>query len=327
MFFAHSLEGQDRDAWQPLAEHLEAVSRLTSLRAEKFGAARLGAIVGLLHDLGKYAQAFQDYIAGIGPSRDHATAGAQEIQQLAAPSGADRIAALIGAYCIAGHHGGLPNWSRDRALSERLKKQLPELNPVWRDELAPVAHGLFSTNFKWDGAADRAAFQLAMLGRMLFSCLVDADYRDTERFYAEAEGGSVDCDWPVLAAIIESLIARFDLYMAGMATRGGDALLALLRADILAHARGSLGGPDGLAMDEQDNLAIAHAGLGTVWIFDRLGEPLYRVRSCQGLATTNLAYGGPDNKNLYITESETGCVLVARIPVAGRVMASHQPSC
>lgn len=77
-------------------------------------------------------------------------------------------------------------------------------------------------------------------------------------------------------------------------------------------------------MNEQDNLAIVHAGLGTVWIFSRLGEPLYRVRSCQGLATTNVAYGGSDNKNLYITESESGCVLVARVPVAGRLMESHR---
>jgi gluconolactonase len=37
-----------------------------------------------------------------------------------------------------------------------------------------------------------------------------------------------------------------------------------------------------------------------------------------------VAYGGSDNKNLYITESESGCVLVARVPVAGRLMESHR---
>ena len=63
--------------------HLQQVSRLASLRAKKFGAARLGGLIGLLHDLGKYAPAFQDYIAGRGPSPDHATAGAREIQRLA----------------------------------------------------------------------------------------------------------------------------------------------------------------------------------------------------------------------------------------------------
>jgi gluconolactonase len=117
-----------------------------------------------------------------------------------------------------------------------------------------------------------------------------------------------------VAATRGNAIWRIPLMPDGTASKVG----------IFIQLSGSLGGPDGLAMDEQDNLAIAHAGLGTVWIFSRLGEPLYRIRSCQGLATTNVAYGGPDNKNLYITESESGCVLVARLPVAGRVMASHR---
>lgn len=77
-------------------------------------------------------------------------------------------------------------------------------------------------------------------------------------------------------------------------------------------------------MDMEDNLAIAHAGLGTVWLFNRIGEPVYRIRSCEGLATTNLAYASPDNRNLYITESESGCVLVAKLPTRGRSMVSHR---
>jgi CRISPR-associated endonuclease Cas3-HD len=108
MFFAHSIEGRDREAWQPLAEHLHQVARLTSLRADKFGAGRLGAVIGLLHDLGKYSREFQDYISGQGPSPDHATAGARELPKHAADAGPDRFAALIGTYCIAGHHSGLP---------------------------------------------------------------------------------------------------------------------------------------------------------------------------------------------------------------------------
>jgi gluconolactonase len=95
------------------------------------------------------------------------------------------------------------------------------------------------------------------------------------------------------------------------------------KVGIFVQLSGSLGGPDGLAMDQDDNLAIAHAGLGSVWIFSRTGEPLYRVRSCEGLTTTNVAYGGQDNKTLYITESESGTILQARLPVAGRWMASH----
>ena len=96
------------------------------------------------------------------------------------------------------------------------------------------------------------------------------------------------------------------------------------KVGIFVQLSGSLGGPDGLAMDQEDNLVVAHAGLGTVWVFSRLGEPLYRIRSCEGLTTTNVAYGGPANKSLYITESESGCILVARLPVPGRLMYSHQ---
>jgi gluconolactonase len=82
-------------------------------------------------------------------------------------------------------------------------------------------------------------------------------------------------------------------------------------------------GPDGMAMDEQDNLAVCHVGFGTVWLFSRLGEPLFRIKSCAGLGTTNCAYGGAGRKSLFITESSTGSVLRAELPVAGRAMFSH----
>lgn len=122
--------------------------------------------------------------------------------------------------------------------------------------------------------------------------------------------------------------AEHILYVA--ATRGNCIWRVPLMPDgsaskvgIFVQLSGGLGGPDGLAMDEADNLVVAHAGLGTVWVFSRLGEPLYRIRSCTGLATTNVAYGGPDWKSLYITESETGTILTARLPVAGRPLMSH----
>lgn len=82
-------------------------------------------------------------------------------------------------------------------------------------------------------------------------------------------------------------------------------------------------GPDGLALDEAGNLAVVHAGAGTTWVFSRIGEPLYRIRSNAGIRTTNAAYGGPDRKTLYITESEQGAILRVQLPVAGRAMYSH----
>lgn len=89
-----------------------------------------------------------------------------------------------------------------------------------------------------------------------------------------------------------------------------------------AHLMGG-SGPDGLAMDSQGNLVVCHAGGGSVWIFNPIGEPLYRVKSCRGLFPTNIAYGGPENRTVYITESDTGTILRAELPVPGRTMYSH----
>lgn len=85
---------------------------------------------------------------------------------------------------------------------------------------------------------------------------------------------------------------------------------------------GGLSGPDGLALDLEGGLIVAHAGMA-VWRFDRLGQPTHCIHPCTGLFCTNLAFGGPENKSLFITESESGCVLRAELPVAGRAMFSH----
>jgi gluconolactonase len=87
---------------------------------------------------------------------------------------------------------------------------------------------------------------------------------------------------------------------------------------------GGSAGPDGIASDVTGGLAVAHCGLGSIWIFSKLGEPVYRLRSCAGLSTTNIAYGGADNKTLFITESDTGSVLMAKLPEAGLEMFGRE---
>ncbi len=82
-------------------------------------------------------------------------------------------------------------------------------------------------------------------------------------------------------------------------------------------------GPDGMAADEAGNILVCHVGFGAIWVFGPAGEPLYRINSCKGPAITNCAYGGPDNRTLYITESASGCVLTAEMPVPGRMLFSH----
>jgi gluconolactonase len=81
-------------------------------------------------------------------------------------------------------------------------------------------------------------------------------------------------------------------------------------------------GPDGLAIDEEGNLAVAHVGLGVIWLFSARGEPMLRIETCAGHHTTNVAYGGKDRRTLFITESTTGSILTAAMPVPGMTMFS-----
>jgi len=83
------------------------------------------------------------------------------------------------------------------------------------------------------------------------------------------------------------------------------------------------GGPDGIAVDSEGGLAVAHPLLGAVWLFDRKGQPTLRVNLCSGVLGTNVAYGGPDGRRLYITEAETGTIQVADMPINGSAMFSH----
>ena len=95
------------------------------------------------------------------------------------------------------------------------------------------------------------------------------------------------------------------------------------KVGIFLQLSGGHGGPDGMALDADGGLLVCHAGDGSVWHFDPMGEPKHRIRSRRGLNTTNLAFGGPDNKSLFITESMSGTILRAELADAGKVMYSH----
>ena len=76
-------------------------------------------------------------------------------------------------------------------------------------------------------------------------------------------------------------------------------------------------GPDGLAMDQAGNLAIANPGLGYVWLLNHRAEPIGIWSSPCGLSLTNIAFGDADRKTLYCTESQSGSILKIRMPEAG----------
>ncbi len=96
--------------------------------------------------------------------------------------------------------------------------------------------------------------------------------------------------------------------------------------DVLITDQGQTG-PDGLAMDDAGNLAIAHSGSGSVWLVNPEGEAIVQVKGPAGAFITNIAYGfdsdGKADDILYMTESHHGAVLRATMPHRGRRMVAQ----
>ncbi|EXI62048.1 CRISPR-associated protein Cas3 [Mannheimia granulomatis] len=190
IYYAHSTQNNDYSKWQTLKSHADNVGNLAAAFARFFGAEEIAYHTGNLHDLGKYSEAFDKRLHG-GKSVDHATAGAKIAAEYWGHIG------KLMAYCIAGHHAGLANGAGEgdnrRTLKQRLALQfsdeIPPLDEIWQQEI-PLPSQLPSPSLKAD--AHHPYFSYALFTRMLYSCLVDADYLDTESFYAAAENKPVE---------------------------------------------------------------------------------------------------------------------------------------
>lgn len=234
-FYAHSTSLQDKSDWQPLSGHLVSVGRLARLHASVFQAQTMAEAIGLLHDLGKYTVDFQLRICGEAVRVDHATHGA-----ILALKKYGQIGYLL-AYAIAGHHAGLANGNdagERTSLKDRLLgKGLPPLLPEWEHEIELPAN-LGGLPFK-QGGAGGAMFQASFLVRMLFSCLVDADYLDTEAFYDKVALAGEPNDRGILRALqVPSLTALRDRLDAHLSAFSADSDVNRVRAGILSHVRG-----------------------------------------------------------------------------------------
>lgn len=245
MYYAHSGRDSSKADWQELRTHLFATANLASQMAAPFGLAPAAHAAGLFHDLGKYTAEFQKRLTGADVRVDHSTAGALAmLGDLAA--GADKSIAELIAYCIAGHHAGLPDRRNDTpaCLERRREAKLPALDPVWKAELTTQVSGIvpnFARNYP---SKETLSFGLSVMVRMIFSCLVDADFKDTEAFYAALEGRVVEREWPTLEARLPAFRAAFDAHMRDKAS--ADTAVNRLRGDILAHVRGKAGEAPGL---------------------------------------------------------------------------------
>ena len=227
--YAHSDDSNDRQHWHRLSEHLEGTGARAAAFLDPVGGAELGRVAGLLHDLGKYTQEFQKRLAG-GARVNHSTAGAKVA--------IDRYGGILGkmlGFCIAGHHAGLANGVNGGAITalvDRLNEPVPELDPIWEQEIALPADLPVPRARPRDREA--AGFCAAFLIRMLFSALVDADYLDTEAYYAGlGRAPKLRGRHPALSELRERLDARLD----DLAENAAASAVNDLRREVLAHVR------------------------------------------------------------------------------------------
>lgn len=176
-YIAHLNEGRI----QTMKDHLCGTAELAGRFAERFGKADWGYACGMLHDIGKYSLAFQDKIKNNSNRQvDHSTAGAKACLEKGGMYS-------FMSYCIAGHHSGLPDYGSSSdpgnapTLQGRKKKHIEDCSAYKSEIHIPEIKTL---PFDPKNSPD-PDFSLSVFIRMLYSCLVDADFLDTEYFMKE----------------------------------------------------------------------------------------------------------------------------------------------
>lgn len=207
-YIAHISDDKTRE--QTVKEHLEGTAKLAEQFANEFGYRDWGYCCGKLHDIGKYSLKFQDRIRGSEQKVDHATAGAKVCHEKGG-----YYTPL--AYCIAGHHAGLPDTGEksdtgDRATYYgRMKKKIEDYQEYKKEIAIPE----LKTPFFQIPEKKDPSFSIGVFTRMLYSCLVDADYLDTEAFMKNGSviresGDNMETLWERLHVYIGSWLKEQD---------------------------------------------------------------------------------------------------------------------
>lgn len=233
-FIAHVKVEDDAFQIQTVKEHAVGTAGLSESFASVFGAAAWGKQNGWWHDMGKYTKdSFQPYIrsaSGMTAEQkvvnkpDHSSAGAMLAKEKL-PGYYQPL-----AYCIAGHHSGLLDWtsSGEANLSKRLSKT-DCYQEMLKDAPEEMQEAVVSLNAPMIDDFQKEIHQWI---RMLFSCLVDADYLDTERFMQPeqaARRGQYDS--------METLKERFDTHMESLTAGAPASFINEKRAAILSRCR------------------------------------------------------------------------------------------
>lgn len=179
-YYAHSKENRPPEEWQRLDDHLNNVAHMASQFAVFFNAGTWGNLAGENHDAGKGVKSWQAWLRKVNSVNDefapfysghpkHAIHGAKRLFQYSKEAG------KLLSYCIAGHHGGLPNWFGEElvSLKSRLNSELSKIDFQLKEPK-------FDKTLPFNIESKNFGFQLQFFIRMIFSCLVDADYLDTE---------------------------------------------------------------------------------------------------------------------------------------------------
>ncbi|MGD8450175.1 MAG: CRISPR-associated helicase Cas3' [Phycisphaerae bacterium] len=247
-FWGHVAPSREGKEWEPLAEHLRLAADGNKYFAgaagfaEVFGAGDWGRLIGLWHDIGKYSTEFQEYLRQANDVEahletrqgkvDHSSAGAQH-----AAAEYRGVTGQLLAYCIAGHHGGLPDnvdpGGGESGLASRLKKAICDYSATPQEILKqPKLHApVFKPE---DEGKSLSAFQLSVFCRMLYSCLVDADFLATEAFMQPEQAAERVQAPPAMAELLTRLDAHLERLAASAAK---DSAVNRARVDVLAQCR------------------------------------------------------------------------------------------
>ena len=216
---------EDRIREQTVKDHLYGTAELAGKFAERFGKKEWGYCCGLLHDIGKYSDAFQTKIKSNSNRRvDHSTAGAKVCLE---KGGCYQFL----SYCIAGHHAGLPDHGGSAdgddapTLMGRSRKKIENYSAYQTEIQIPE---LTSLPFDESETPD-ADFSLSMFIRMIYSCLVDADFLDTEYFM---KNGNTDRN---SGESMEVLLEKLERHISGWLSNTGTENVNGRRTEILRH--------------------------------------------------------------------------------------------
>jgi CRISPR-associated endonuclease/helicase Cas3 len=177
---------------------------------------------------------------------DHSTAGAQQVwRELSKQGPVGPIVAQILSLCVASHHSGLidclstnpvdgvqDNFSRrmnkveekshlveslsktDEAIRSKMGVLLGNSTTV--DSLRGLIYKIAKDSPEGSDRSQVAQFQIGLLVRLLFSCLIDADRQDTADFErprpAQARQKGAYLDWGTLVARLETQLSAFAIH-------------------------------------------------------------------------------------------------------------------